>query len=516
MAKTKKVAKKPKAAAKAKASRRKVLPKKGSGAAKKKTGAVKKKPAAARSKTVAKKKTAAKRKPLVKKKAAAKRKPPAKKKAAAKRKPPAKKKAATKRKAAVKPKARVTRKAPAKPRPKPKRKPTAKTKPVPKRKPAAKAKPVPKRKPTTKAKPVTRPAASAKAPMRPRVVPPVPVTKVTRPTPRPARRAKGKLLPREFLLGLGRAIKEAVAPVARTVRGREIVDMTVSGDATFELDRIAERALLAYLKGARAPVAYYSEDAGYSTFSNEQPKHLLVVDPIDGTRAAKSGFEGCVVSIASTRVIERPAMADVDSALVMEILGERSFFAERGKGVRIHVDDHLKRPKLSDNANLEMVTWAMTVPARPAELIFPTAARLIDLTSLKGGFFACNSTSFSLTRLLTNQLDACVDFSMRFMRDIPDLVHDYFINAGRGKVIGIAPYDMAAALLIAQEAGCIVTDAYGQGFDDVLLLDSSEGNHQSLIAAANPALHEKLLSFFDTRIRQFEGLLMRRAAANGR
>jgi myo-inositol-1(or 4)-monophosphatase len=311
------------------------------------------------------------------------------------------------------------------------------------------------------------------------------------------------VLPRKFLFGLTEAIRTAVEPMVRQVKGREIVDTAVSGDTTFEIDKVAEKALLNYLKSERAPVAYYSEDSGYSTFSSESPKHLLVVDPIDGSRAAKNGFEGCVISVASTRVIERPTMADVDNAVVTEILGDRSFFAERGKGTRIYVNGKSKKPKVSSNTDLEMVTWSMTVPARPASLIFPTAAPLIDLTSLKGGFFACNSTAYSLTRLLTDQQDACVDFAGRYMRDIPDLVRDQFINAGRGNILGIAPYDMAAALLLAQEAGCVVTDAYGKGFDDVLLLDSSENNHQSLIAASNAELHKKLLNIFDTRIAQY-------------
>lgn len=323
-------------------------------------------------------------------------------------------------------------------------------------------------------------------------------------------RGTGKLLPRTFLFGLSEAIKVAVAPMVQQVKGREVVDSAVSGDATFEIDKVAEKALLAFLKAERAPVAYYSEDSGYSTFSNDPPQHLLIVDPIDGTRAAKNGFEACVVAIAATSVIERPTMADVESACVMEIMGERTFYAERGKGARIYTPDgKTKKPKLSENVNLETIAWSMTVPARPAALIFPTAAPLIDLTSLKGGFFACNSTSYSLTRLLTNQLDACVDFASRYMKEIPDLVQDQFINAGRGTVLGIAPYDMAASLLIAQEAGCIVTDAFGEHFDDVLLLDSSEHNHQSIIAASNAALHEKLLSIFDTRIKQYVAAMHR-------
>ena len=323
-----------------------------------------------------------------------------------------------------------------------------------------------------------------------------------------------KPLPRDFLMDVAAHVRDAVRPAVRDARGREVVGSASSGDATFKLDQIAEKALLAYLRRCEQPVAYYSEDAGYTTFSSGPPQYLLVVDPVDGSRAAKSGFESCVVSVAATRVIERPQLSDVDNACVMEISGDRAFYAERGKGARIYREHSTSfcRPKPSKNTDLEMVSWSMTVPARPAELVFPTAARLIDLTSLKGGFFACNSTSFSLTRLLTNQLDACVDFANRFYRDIPEAVQDQFINAGRGIVLGMAPYDLAASLLIAEEAGCVVTDAYGERLDEVLMLDSTVSNQRSLIAAANSELHEKLMQFFDKRIQQFEHLLERRAA----
>lgn len=323
-------------------------------------------------------------------------------------------------------------------------------------------------------------------------------------------RGKNASLDREFLIKLAQAIREVVQPAIDASKGREVIGNAPSGDATFQLDRLAEKALLTFLRDAKLPVAYYSEDSGYTTFTSGQPEHLLVVDPIDGTRAAKSGFEWCVIAIGSTRVIERPRLGDIDNALVMELMGPRAFYAERGKGARVYVDGQYRKPKLSKNTDLETVVWSMTVPARPAELIFPTAAKLIDLTSLKGGFYACNSTSYSLTRLLTNQLDACVDIANRYYRDIPKTVQDQFINAGRGAILGIAPYDIAASLLIAEEAGCVVTDAYGKSLRDVLLLDSATGNHQSMVAAANAELHEKLLSFFDARILQWEQLLKRR------
>ncbi|MBX7257922.1 MAG: hypothetical protein K1Y02_16285 [Candidatus Hydrogenedentes bacterium] len=387
-----------------------------------------------------------------------------------------------------------------------------KSKPVAaKKKPEA---PKPKSKGT---KPAAQPAvANSLAPRPIQLKPPAPSKPVQKSAllqqlPKPAA-SRAKILSREFLFDVAKAIRVAVEPLVRSVKGREVVGSATSGDATFQLDKAAEKALLTFLRDAKLPVAYYSEDAGYTTFTTGQPQHLLIVDPIDGSRAAKSGFESCVVSVASTRVIERPRIGDVDNACVMEIIGPRTFYAERGKGTRIYEDNVPKKPKLSKNANLELVSWSMTVPARPAELIFPTAAKLIDLTSLKGGFFACNSTSYSLTRLLTGQYDACIDIANRFLRDIPEIVEDHFINAGRGIVLGIAPYDIAASILIAQEAGCLVTDAYGANFDEVLLLDSSVANFRSLVAAANKELYDKLFSYFETRIQQYEQLLKRRAA----
>lgn len=415
----------------------------------------------------------------------------------------ARKVAASKKKPVKKPKTTVKIKAKTAAKAKVKAKATAKPKP----KLAAKAKPGTRTK-TTKAVKESAKAASRRAPRKPETKETIQTVTAQKNT---SSRGKGTALDRDFLMELGNAIREVVQPAIDAAKGREVIGNAASGDATFQLDRLAEKALLTFLRDAKVPVAYYSEDSGYTTFTSGQPEHLLVVDPIDGTRAAKSGFEWCVIAIGSTRVIERPRIGDVDNALVMELMGPRTFYAERGKGARLYIDGQYRKPKLSKNTDLETVVWSMTVPARPAELIFPTAAKLIDLTSLKGGFYACNSTSYSLTRLLTNQLDACVDIANRYYRDIPKVVQDQFINAGRGAILGIAPYDIAASLLIAEEAGCVVTDAYGKSLRDVLLLDSATGNHQSMVAAANAELHEKLLNFFVTRILQYEQLLKRRA-----
>ncbi|HIA48786.1 MAG TPA: hypothetical protein EYN96_12665 [Candidatus Hydrogenedentes bacterium] len=414
-----------------------------------------------------------------------------------------------------------------------------KTKPKPKAKATSKSKgKMPSKKVTTKRKSVKSGGSSTKKAPKKRVKPIVRKNIVTKKSATTSKKSTApkktdakspkkskkrvkikskkrvKILSKNLLVDLATAIKEAVAPEMMNMKGREIVGSSQSGDATFHLDAIAEKTLLNFLTNAKLSVAYYSEDAGYTTFTSDPPTHLLVVDPIDGTRAAKCGFENCVISICATRVLERPTIADMDNAIVMELTTDRYFYAERGGGARAFVNGHSRKIKLAQLDDIERMAWSMTVPARPAELIFPVSAKLIDISSLKGGFFACNSSSYSLTRLLTNQLDACVDIANRFYRDIQDVVEDSFINAGRGAVLGVCPYDFAAALMIAEEAGCIITDAYGGRFDDVLLLDSSPQNHQSIVAATGKSLHAKLLGYYDTRIVQLEELLQKRYEAN--
>ncbi len=315
-------------------------------------------------------------------------------------------------------------------------------------------------------------------------------------------RSRGeKMLSREFLFDLVMFIKEAVEPVARSLKGKDIVHVAPTGDPTFAIDQIAEKALLSFLRASKQPIAYYSEDTGYSTYARI-PKHLLIVDPIDGTRSAKNGFEWCTISVASTRIIERPTYKDLDNACIAEIMNDRIFYAERGEGTSIISGDTKKRPKLSNNTDIETLNWSLTIPGRPSYLIFNAAGKLIDLSSLRGGFFTCNSSSYSLTRLVTGQLDACVDIAVSFYKEFPEGTRDMFQKSGKGSIIGPAPYDLCPALLIAQEAGCVFTNTDGDNFDNVLLLDTHPENYQTLIAASNSELHDYLLEFFNERIQQ--------------
>jgi len=302
---------------------------------------------------------------------------------------------------------------------------------------------------------------------------------------------------RGFLEHVATGIRRAVRPWVVGLRGRGIVGTAAAGDATFEVDRVAERRLETILRESGRSLLYYSEDRGLVTVGSGPPEAVLIIDPIDGTRNARSGFEGCMVSIAAIagplpRPPENLTMGDVTHACLAEIIGRRVFYAERGHGAEWREGSRIFRPRLSSEIDLDRIAWSLGIVGRPSQPLFEMMGELVDRTSMTGGFFSCNSISFSLTRLVTGQLDAALDIANRIYRDRPE-TRAAFSAAGRGSIMGLCPYDIAAAVLVAQEAGCPVTDAYGDPLDSAPAFAAGPESLRSIIAAANPTLHSLLL-----------------------
>jgi len=309
---------------------------------------------------------------------------------------------------------------------------------------------------------------------------------------------------REFLEHVATSIRAAVRPWVTGLRGRGIVGTGATGDATFEVDRVAEQRLEAVLRASGRSLLYYSEDPGLVSIGTGEPEAVLIVDPIDGTRNARAGFEACMVSIAAInapfpRPIEGLTLGDVTHACLAEIIGRRVFYAERGRGAEWHEGNRTLHPRLSRETDLDRIAWSLGIVGRPSQPLFEVMGELVDRTSLTGGFFSCNSISYSLTRLVTGQLDAALDIANRIYRDRPE-TRPAFEAAGHGSVMGLCPYDIAAAVLVAQEAGCAVTDAYGEPLDSTPAFASGPESLRSCIAAANPALHSALLGYVNARM----------------
>src|SRR5260221_7503106 len=144
------------------------------------------------------------------------------------------------------------------------------------------------------------------------------------------------LSPQETIRELAEHVKAAVYPNLGTWRARRVTGIASSGDATFDIDDIAENAVEQFLRERGLNVAYYSEDRGLvRPFPDREPEGVLIIDPIDGTRGAVAGFEACVVSVAWADPVPEPAMKDVRYAAITEIKGNGTLSAERGGGVVI-------------------------------------------------------------------------------------------------------------------------------------------------------------------------------------
>ena len=226
---------------------------------------------------------------------------------------------------------------------------------------------------------------------------------------------------------------------------------------------------------------------------------MLVVDPIDGTRPALAGLESCCVSVAAAPLHEGVTMGEVSVGCVVEIPSGKLFLAERGAGL-------LESPPvlLSRNDRIDRMFWTYGFRGRPARALTEVLAELLDASSVGGGTFDLGSAAFDMTRVVTGQLDAYVEPGPRMIADVPGMRAE-FERVGGGAVLNNSPYDLAAAALILEEAGAVLTDAYGAALGANPLLGSGEEFQMSVVASANESLHERILTALDAGILRLSG-----------
>jgi myo-inositol-1(or 4)-monophosphatase len=356
---------------------------------------------------------------------------------------------------------------------------------------------------------------------------------------------------KDLVVELALSVRRHVLPMLGSHAGREQVQAGAGGDITFAIDQEAETFVERFLAEHAPGVAFYSEDRGLvlpasrtagpsedpvsaakrkpelsselREFSAKEPSELpsslakemtvLVVDPIDGTRPALAGLESCCVSVAAAALGNGdPTMSDVRAGCIVEIKTGAVFAAERGKGVELRAQDGARADaSLTANQDISTLFWSAGFRGRPAEPLVEVIGELIDASSVGGGFFDLGSATFDMTRILTGQLDAYIDVGSRMIDELP-VLRERFERAGGGAVLNNSPYDLAAAVLCLEEAGALVTDAYGDPLGPRPLLGSGHAFQMSCVAAANAPLHSKLLSAVEHGIQRLLGT----ASSSGR
>ena len=314
----------------------------------------------------------------------------------------------------------------------------------------------------------------------------------------------------QLALDVAAAVHAAVRPLLGTAAARARVGRAPGGDATLHIDEIAEQVVEQRLAAA-GDVGFYSEDRGLVTYGT--PRAFFVVDPVDGTRPAAAGLESCCVSIGVVPPSEDARLGDVSFGVVHELKTGARFCASRGHGARGETATGEAVPLApSTNVDLRALFWTAGLRGRPVVPTSIVLEELVDDSSMGGGYFDLGSAAYNLTRIATGQLDAYVDVGRRIVDEVP-ATEAAFLAVGEGAVCTNFPYDVAAAALIVQEAGGIVTHADGRPLDEHPAVGSSRANGLAVLGAASRELHTALLAKVAAGM---ERLRARVAAGSGR
>lgn len=225
---------------------------------------------------------------------------------------------------------------------------------------------------------------------------------------------------------------EAVAAIPAHERGTE-VGQGQGGDTTLVIDRDAEAAIVGVLEQAHADGLRFdlmSEELGHRSFGGGGA--VVIVDPIDGSRNARRGLPEFAVSLAVT---DGPRLSDVRVGVLRHLGTGETVTAVRGHGVM--VDGAPMRER--DYRGL----WLTVVEGASPRRLAAAMEHLGDVSRIR----SLGSLALSIQYVALGRLDG-----LAVLRP--------------GRVV-----DIAAALLIAREAGVIVTDEHGMPLDATVDMD---------------------------------------------
>jgi myo-inositol-1(or 4)-monophosphatase len=301
------------------------------------------------------------------------------------------------------------------------------------------------------------------------------------------------------VLDLALRLREVVLPELGSHAGRAVAGGGAGGDVTFAVDELAE-SLLEEFVAERAPrIAVYSEDRGL--VAPLDASHVLIVDPIDGTRPAMAGLESACVAVALAPLGDgEPTMADVEIGCVVEIKSGDWYRAVRGSGV-----ESTRPVSLTTGADVSRMFWGYGFRGRPVRQTVEVLAELIDASSVGGGTFELGSQAFVMTRIVTGQLDAVIEVGSRLVDEVPGMRAE-FERLGGGHVLNNSPYDLAAPWLCLTEAGGVVSDGWGEPLDRCRLLGTGHEFQMSSISASNARLHAELVRAVDLGVARLQAL----------
>lgn len=220
-----------------------------------------------------------------------------------------------------------------------------------------------------------------------------------------------------------------------------------ASDFVSEVDRGAEAEIIRTIRRFYPDHAILAEESGAS--ESPDAEYTWVIDPLDGTTNFLHRVPQYCVSIAALR------RGVVEHGVIYAPVAGDLFTATRGSGAQLNS----RRIRCSRTQNLEEALIGTGMPIRNPEnreRYLPMLESVIDNTA---GIRRAGSAALDLAYVAAGRFDGFWELALK-------------------------PWDIAAGVLMVQEAGGVVTELYGR--DDVL----KTGN----VLAANVKLHGPLQS----------------------
>jgi myo-inositol-1(or 4)-monophosphatase len=257
-------------------------------------------------------------------------------------------------------------------------------------------------------------------------------------------------------------VDKAVSPLVGKKKSGETVKMGADGTPTKMIDVVAEEKIIEILKNTGKPVTLVSEEIGELKIGKEPSETVFVVDPLDGTTNALKNipFYGISLAIADSSIkpLHSLTLQDIEMGFVKNLATEDLYEAVKGEGARLN------------DVNI--------VPS-PKEDI---AGSLIG-AYIRGAMDEMNKICKTVRRI---RLLGSVAIELCY---VAGGTYDAFLDI-RGNLRVV---DIAAAKLIVEEAGGIITNEQGKSLNNKLNVIE----RTSIIAACNSNVYKGAMNIME-------------------
>jgi myo-inositol-1(or 4)-monophosphatase len=221
-----------------------------------------------------------------------------------------------------------------------------------------------------------------------------------------------------------RAARSAGNVITRSMARLDSISVQVKdrNDFVTEVDREAEKEILGILRKAYPDHAILAEESGQTSGDDFQ----WIIDPLDGTTNFLHGFPQFAVSIALRH------RGRLEQAVVYDPLSQELFTATRGAGAMLND----RRIRVSNRSSLDGALLGTGFPFKAQHHLDTYLDMFRALFPRSAGIRRAGAASLDLAFLAAGRLDGFWE-------------------------IGLSTWDMAAGILLIQEAGGLSSDFSG-------------------------------------------------------